>query len=211
VLGTVPVGDWLLYQLEHRFPQMTAPPTHVDGIILLGGEINARRTLESGQPSLGRSARLLAFADLARRFPDARLVFTGGIGSLFDTHTEAEAMPIAFRAVGIDPDRVLLESRSRNTYENAIYSRDLVSPQPGETWLLVTSAAHMPRAVGTFRRAGFPVIAYPTEMLTRDPLDWKFRFTFDGGFNDLGQPLKEIIGLAAYRALDRTDSWFPAP
>jgi uncharacterized SAM-binding protein YcdF (DUF218 family) len=139
-------------------------------------------------------------------------VFTGGSGRLLDREaSEAEAMPIALRAVGIDPARVLFEGRSRNTRENAVYTRDLIAPQRDETWLMITTAAHMPRAVGAFRKVGFPVVAYPVGFVTGGELDWYFYFTFDSGFGDLSRPLKEIIGLIAYRVLGYSDSLFPSP
>ncbi len=210
-LGTIPVGDWLMQQLEQRFPPVAELPSKVDGIILLGGEINAAQTLATGQP-VGRNRRLLAFAELAQRYPDARLVFSGGAGDLFDQRfTEAEAMPIALRAVGIDPARVTFENRSRNTRENALFTRETIKPVSGETWLLVTTAAHMPRAVGAFRKVNLPVVAYPVGQTITAPLSWWFFFTFDGGFRDLGAPLKEIYGLIAYRLFGYTDALFPAP
>lgn len=211
VLGTAPVGDWLLHRLEYRFPALAEPPPRVDGVILLGGEINAARTLATGQPVMGRAARLLAFAELSRRFPAARLVFTGGSGRLFDSTSEAAAMPIALRAAGVDPARVTFEGKSRNTHENAVLTRDLVGPRPDETWLLITSASHMPRAVGVFRKAGWPIVPYPVEFHTAPALAWDFGFTFDGGFHDLAVPIKEWAGLLAYRALGYTDAVFPAP
>ena len=64
---------------------------------------------------------------------------------------------------GLDARRILVETRSRNTYENAVYSKELAQPQPGQIWLLVTSANHMPRAVGCFRAVGFDVIPYPVD------------------------------------------------
>jgi uncharacterized SAM-binding protein YcdF (DUF218 family) len=212
LLGAVSIGDHLLHRIEQRFPRVAEPPPRVDGIILLGGELNASRTLQTGQPVITNASRLLAFADLARRHPEARLVFTGGSGSLFDKEAnEARAMPVVLRAIGIDPARVAFESRSRNTYENAIYTREVVAPKEGEVWLLVTSAFHMPRSVGVFRKAGMQVIAYPTGHLARGSFDWDALATFDVGFRDLVTPGKELIGLLAYRMLGYTDTLFPAP
>lgn len=211
-LGTVSAGDYVLHRLEHRFPRINQLPPHVDGVIMLGGEINASRTLDTGQPVLGRAGRLLAFADLARRYPEARLVFTGGSGALFDTSAnESTAMPIALRAVGLDPARIIFENRSRNTRENAIYTRDLVSPKEGEVWVLVTSAFHMTRSVGVFRKAGMQVLPYPVAYLAHGDYDWDTLLTFDAGFADLVVPAKELIGLLAYRLLGYTDTLLPAP
>ncbi len=213
VLGTVPVSDWLQARLEFRFPVPRPLPEHVDGIIMLGGEIDPALTLANNQPVLGRGAsRLLAFANLARRYPTARLVFTGGSGRLLDQErTEATAMRVAFRAIGMDPDHIIFEGKSRNTHENAIFTKRLIEPNAGEKWLLVTSAFHMPRAIGCFRAAGFPVEAYPVDFGTAGELDWLYYFNFDSGFTGLLLPFKEFVGLVAYRILGYTNELFPGP
>ncbi len=212
VVMVVPVGTWLYRVLEYRFPQPTLP-AHVDGIIVLGGEIQSKLSLAHGQPVIGEgAARLLAFADLARRYPDAKLIFTGGSGELLDqSHTEAEAMPLALKAIGLDPSRVIFENRSRNTYENAVFTRALAQPAPGETWIMITSAFHVPRAIGCFRRAGFPVIPYPVDYRTLLTQWDDFGINFDRGFSSMTGPVKEFIGLAAYRWAGYTTALFPAP
>lgn len=204
--GTVPVGGWLSRQLESRFPRV-ALPAHIDGIILLGGDMDPAKTIAAGYP-VGRIGRLLAFVDLAQRYPDARLVFTGGTSDLIGGVPEASAMPVALRAVGFDPGRVDFEGRSRNTHENAVFTYDLVKPKPGETWVLITSAVHMPRAVATFRKTGFSVVPYPVDFQVKTS---GYQLRFDDGFEDLVGPAKEIIGLVAYRILGYSDALFPEP
>ena len=76
---------------------------------------------------------------------------------------EADYLYPLLDSFGVPRERVTLENRSRNTYENAVFAKELAKPKPGERWLLVTSALHMPRAIGCFRRAGFPVEAYPVD------------------------------------------------
>lgn len=209
----LPVGRWSVQALEHRFPQPTLP-ARVDGIILLGGEIDQEPSLAYGQPIFVNGAgRLLAFADLARRYPEAKLVFTGGSGRLFNQEqTEVDAMPLAFRAIGLDATRVIFEGRSHNTHENAVFTHDLVKPMPGQAWVMVTSALHMPRAVGCFRQAGFPIIPYPADYQTLPKGD---RFDkpigFDSGYSTLTAAVREFIGLIAYRAVGYTDSLLPGP
>ena len=207
-----PIGTYLFRVLEYRFPPPVLP-SHVDGIVVLGGEIDSRLSIAHGQPVIGEgAARLLGFAELARRYPDAKLVFTGGSGELFDQrHTEAEAMPLALAAVGIDPRRVIFESRSRNTYENALLTEQLIKPRPGETWIMITSAFHIPRAVGCFRQVGFPVIPYSVDYRTQQSQWDDFNINFDRGFGSLAGPLKEYVGLVAYRLMGYTDALFPAP
>lgn len=109
-------------------------------------------------------------------------------------------------------DRLILEERSRNTRENARFSAELANPKPGERWLLVTSAWHMPRAVGCFRRAGFPVTAYPVDYRTAGPRDaTRFNTFASDGLLEFDLAVKEWIGLVAYKLAGYTDAWMPGP
>lgn len=208
----LPVADWLALPLENRFPR-PALPDHVDGIIVLGGAVNPALAAARGEPSVNEAAeRVLAFADLGRRYPDAKLVFTGGSGSLLEgRYREGAAMRAALEQAGLDTGRVLFETESRNTWENVRFSRRLVGPKAEETWLLVTSAWHMPRAVGLFRQAGWPVTPYPVDHRTRGDGKPYLIFDLGEGLDSATPVLKEWAGLAAYRLMGRTDALFPAP
>ena len=151
--------------LEDRFPQ---PPTDLappDGIIVLGSAVNGRVSKARGQTVFDEGERATEAALLAKRYPDARVVYSGGNGSLISTvSTEALAAKRFLSDLGVDPARVTLEDRSRNTDENARFTAALVHPQPSQRWLLVTSAFHMPRSMGVFEKAGFNVIAFPVAL-----------------------------------------------
>lgn len=190
-----PVGYWLLIPLEDRFPasNSTLPPTPY-GIVALGGD--------SGH-------RLVALAHLSRLFPEALLVYSG--------RGDRAAAIAQLREHDLDPAHVVTETSSQTTLENAQDSAQLVHPRPGQTWLLITSAAHMPRAIGCFRAAGFRVTAYPVDFITRRGLGPP---GFGGsGPAKLGEPrlaqlddaVKEWIGLVAYRIVGGSSSLFPAP
>ncbi|MGF7176318.1 YdcF family protein [Azospirillum doebereinerae] len=209
-----PVGAFVALPLENRFPYAEPlGPEPVDGIIMLGGAVNPPLTADRGDPSLNDAAeRVLAFADLVRRFPAARAVFTGGSGRLLGQDTKEDAsIRAALLQAGIPEDRVLYETESRNTWENAVFSRDLAAPKPGERWLLVTSAMHMPRSVGIFRRVGWAVVPYPVDYRTRHDARPYARFELDRNLPILGDAVREWIGLVSYRLMDRTDALFPAP
>ena len=212
-IAVLPLGEWLLAPLEERFPRPAEPLGRVDGVVVLGGAIDLRVSVERGRPELGASAdRLTAFVALARRYPQARLVFTGGSGALFDTgHSEANVAENLIAELGLDPARIAFERAARNTRENALLAMALAQPQAGETWLLVTSAFHMPRAMGSFRRAGWQVTAYPVDYLTAGPGAWRPGFNLMLGLSLLTVAEKEWIGLAAYRLLGWTDRLFPDP
>lgn len=205
----LPVSTGMMAPLENRFPPPNPPPAHVDGIIVLGGAIDLGESTARGIPSLNDAAeRMTAFVTLARKYPDARLIFTGGEGTLEHYPlTEADVARRLFGDLGLDIHRVVFEDQSRNTFENAIYSKRLMQPKPGETWLLITSAWHMPRSVGIFRAAGWPVVAWPVGYKTGG--GEHFSLT-----ENLGMALcaaHEWIGMAAYRLLGRTDTLFPGP
>ncbi len=212
VVALVPLDRWLMAPLEDRFPQ-ASPPAHVDGIIVLGGAVDTRRTIEHGIPALTSAAeRMTAFAGLARRYPQARLVFTGGSGEILKKSiTEADVARALFTDLGVPQERMTYENQSRTTYENAIETRRLMQPKPGEVWLLVTSANHMPRAVGVFRRIGWPVVPWPVAYKT-PPLEEFFQL---GPVGDhlvgIDLSVHEWIGLLAYYLTGRTEALFPAP
>jgi len=165
VCGFSPLGNWLLYPLEQRFPPWDAARGAPDGIIVLGASIDADISAARGIPVV-RSApdRIVAAAALAHRYPNARIVFSGGSANLLANDArEADYAGAIFESLGIAKSRLIMERRSRNTQENAEFSKALVAPKDGERWLLVTSAFHMPRSIGLFRKAGFAVEPYPVD------------------------------------------------
>lgn len=212
-----PLGIWLARPLENRFPQPPGDMAEPTGILVLGGSISPQTTAaRGGQVTLSAApGRITEAVALARRYPQARLVFTGGSAALLraDASDEAAAAGRLFAELGIPPERIVLERESRNTFENAVLTRAMVEPQPGERWLIVTSAWHMPRSVGIFRRAGWEVIAYPTDFETRgtDRELWRPILPASRGLDLVDRMAREWLGLLAYRAGGRTDALFPAP
>jgi uncharacterized SAM-binding protein YcdF (DUF218 family) len=213
ITATLPVTAWLAAPLENRFPAVETPPEWVDGIILLGGAVDPRKSKERGQVALNAAAaRVTETVALARRHPEARVLITGGNASLVpDGFTEAEPTRDLLIALGVEPGRLVIESASRNTWENAVLSYRAAQPRPGETWLLVTTAMHMPRSVGCFRRAGWSVVPYPVDYRTRPAAEFAGDFVFPAGLNLLNLVVQEWDGLIAYYLLDRMDALFPGP
>ncbi|MBM3519122.1 MAG: YdcF family protein [Alphaproteobacteria bacterium] len=210
--AVLPLGNWVVQPLEERFPP-APPPSRVDGLIVLGGSVSPDLTAARGQPALNDAAeRLTAFVALARRYPSARLVFSGGTGSLIPGRlSEADVARVLFTELGIAADRVVFQGASRNTYEDAMLSHALVQPEAGETWLLITSARHMPRAVGVFRRAGWPVVPYAVDYRTTGDVSPDLDFGLADGLNSLDDAAKEWVALVVYRVLGRTDTLIPGP
>jgi uncharacterized SAM-binding protein YcdF (DUF218 family) len=215
VLALLPVNHWATVMLEDRFPPPARIPDHVDGIIVLGGAIDPVVSAARGQVSLnGAAERLTALVPLARRHPEARLVFSGGSGAVLSQETkEATYAREFYREIGFDADRIIYEAQSRNTHENALFSKQLTDPKPGETWLLITSALHMPRAVGSFRGVGWPVLPYPVDYLTAGRLTRAaaLRFSLAEGLGGLAAAVHEWEGLVGYRLAGWSDTLFPSP
>jgi uncharacterized SAM-binding protein YcdF (DUF218 family) len=212
-IAVLPLGKWLLLPLENRFPPGGAVEGKVDGIVLLGGTIMPWLSALRGSPQLNDSPeRLIAFVELARAHPEAKLVFTGGSGLLTKQQVrEADAIEPVLTAMGLDASRVVIERESRNTAENAAFAKRLVSPRPGERWLLVTSASHMPRSVGVFRKAGWPVEAYTVDYRTDGRWREGIGLNLAVGLELTSAAMHEWMGLLAYRLTDKTDSLLPGP
>ncbi|MEO6839586.1 MAG: YdcF family protein [Bradyrhizobium sp.] len=214
ICGFSPLGNWLLYPLEARFPPWDASRGAPDGIIVLGGSIDADLSEAHGETVVrGAADRIIAAAELAGRYPNARVLFTGGSANLVSNDArEADYAGAVFESLGVAKTRLIMERRSRNTQENAEFSKAMVEPKSSQRWLLVTSAFHMPRSVGLFRKAGFNVEPYP--------VDWRVGgrgdlFTFSNiateglGRTEVG--LREWLGLIAYRTTGKIDELLPGP
>ncbi|MFA5952705.1 MAG: YdcF family protein [Hyphomicrobium sp.] len=215
IAGLTPFGNMLIFPLEERFPvPRIEDGERVAGIIILGGFEDGLVSAERKGLAVNESAeRLTEGLRLALRHPEAKVVFTGGVGAIWSREIEATGPVSQFLIdCGIARERIVLEGRSRNTYENAIFTRDLVSPKPGERWFLVTSAYHMPRSMGIFRKAGFDVTAYPVDYRTSGPQDMaRFFERISAGLLRTDTAANEWMGLVAYRALGRIGELFPGP
>jgi uncharacterized SAM-binding protein YcdF (DUF218 family) len=212
LFGFSPLGDAMLLTLSEQYPPWKEGGRDPDGIIVLGGAISPEIAAARGVPELNAAAeRMTAAVDLARRFPSARLVFSGGNNSLIDDGlSEAAYARVLWASMGVAPERVTLEDRSRTTAENAARAKAVVAPKPGERWLLVTSAYHIPRAMAAFRRYGFPAEAYPVDWRTRGWRDAFIPFpSLSQGLARTDTAAHEWIGLLAYWLGGRSDGLAP--
>ena len=213
MVGLLPVGTFLIHGLESRFPQWEPGRGPPDGIIVLGNAISPKLSSAFGEPVFnGSGSRMFAMAKLARAYPNAPIVYSGGDASLFGNGVrETDFVYPALESLGIARESVQLETQSRNTAENAAFTKLLVKPKLGERWLLVTSARHMPRAIGCFRKADFRVEAYPVGWRAADALDVQWGRGLADGLERLDAAAYEWIGLLAYRLSGRTAELFPSP
>ncbi len=212
--GLSPLGNALIYPLEERFPPWDAARGAPTGVVVLGGAIGPDISAARGTPDLNESAeRLTAAAALARQYPDAKIIYSGGDARLvIHGGIEAEFAATLLESLGIPRARIIMEGKSRNTVENALFSKALADRKPGERWLLVTSAYHMPRSIGVFRRAGFAVEAYPVDWRTRGAIDLVLPFeSVTAGLRRTDTAAREWTGLLVYWLTGKSDAVFPAP
>lgn len=215
-LAMSPAAFWVTIPLETRFPRIDHVDQPPDGIIILGGA--GEPELQNGRPELvslnDAAERLTEIPRLARLYPNAKILFTGGPAGRGDGNlSEAEGARKLFIEWGISPDRIILEDKSLTTWENAVFSKEIVKPQPGTRWLLITSAFHTPRSVGVFRKVGWPgIIPYPTDYRAPDPaFGTKWRSIGSDNLELLELSVKEYFGLVGYWLGGRSSSIYPGP
>lgn len=208
------LGSLLLLPLEDRFPKQVQLPPNVDGVVVLGGYMNG--DINAGRPGFELNSaadRIFETMRLARLYPDAKVIVSGGDGAFFeDAEPEADSTRRMLSDLSFSGDRFIFENKSRNTVENAEFSKALAEPKPGETWLLVTSAYHMPRAIGCFRKAGFDVVAWPVDYKT--PSKQSFALYLESpneGLSRFSVAMREWFGLSAYWLTGKTDMLLPQP
>ncbi|MFV3128591.1 YdcF family protein [Niveispirillum sp. KHB5.9] len=214
LIAATPLSTWVLLPLEQRFP---APDVEslgqVDGIIVLGGALMPVGSKEHGTPQLNREAeRLTVLPGLMRRFPQARMVFTGGSGDPRTPDDREAPFVLALLADwGVDTGRITLEETSRNTWENAVSSAPLIGK--GERWLLVTSAAHMPRSMGVFRTVlpETAFIAWPVSYNANRVEADRFGLNLAENLERMENAAHEWRGLLAYRLSGRIPAVLPPP
>jgi uncharacterized SAM-binding protein YcdF (DUF218 family) len=212
--GLLPLGKLLFAPLEERFPPWDASSGAPDGIVVLGGAVDPELVPVRRASELNEAAeRVTVIAELARTYPSARILYSGGNASLMPRGgSEARIAAVLLESLGVPPKRLILEDQSRTTAENAAFSARIVMPKPGERWLLVTSAFHMPRSIGAFRKAGFAVEAYPVDYRSAGAADLWIPFdSVAGGLRRTDTAAREWVGLMVYWLTGRSSELFPAP
>jgi uncharacterized SAM-binding protein YcdF (DUF218 family) len=196
----LPVGEWLGAPLETRVA--AAPlPDRVDGVVVLGGAVDWRVTRERGQLALNAAGeRVAAAAALAQRYPEARLVVTGSFADAFaDDFRAAPTDASLFFGPHFAGRDVRFLGAARSTYEDALLALEAAAPRAGETWLLVTSAWHLPRALGTFRALGWTLVPVPVDFRTTGELRVAPSWDVAATLADLDRLVREWGAIAVYR------------
>lgn len=207
-----PIGDYIIQPLEKRFAKPTEWPPHIDGIIVLGGGEDLKRSVSWKIAELGQGGdRYLAAKALADRYPNAKVIFTGGSGLFLNATSDSEGMiaRTIFEQLDIDPSRYILETQSRNTYENFLNTTPLLDPN-GQ-YMLVTSANHMPRSIGIARRFELNITPYPVDFRSNQGEMRYANFSFSENIETLEKGVKEWLGLVAYYLSGKSETLYPAP
>lgn len=194
-------GRWVLWHLEQSTPPSGPLEGEIDGIIVLGGAVGVSLSEAQGRPEVsGNADRLLAFAELVVDHPNATAIYTGGNGGLHDRHLrEADVARDVLERLDVPVERINFEGESRNSWENATLSLPIAQPSAGEAWIMITSARHMPRALGAFAAAGWPpIIPYPVDYGMEFAPPKLLTFNPGGSLGRIRNASYEVLGLAWY-------------
>ena len=211
--GVIPLSSQPLQFIENHIKPADLAERQIDGIIVLGGFTGNGVVAESrNQPSLGPAAeRFTAALQWHQKFPDKPLVFSGFSGRLVPKGaSEADIVQQLLDDLTIDQTHILFENESRNTYDNALNCYNLMAPAPGSHWILITSASHMPRAIGSFRAAGWSgILGYPVDYQTPET---GFSQYWDIGYGTglIAKALHEYAGLLVYWLSGRSTDFLPS-
>lgn len=200
LVGWQPLPDALIRPLESSYPVPAEPLLGYAGLIVLGGALDHPRSFEQHAqvPINDGAERMTVPLVLMRQHTDWQLVFSGGEGRVQTTGITEAAMAKAFWVQqGLDPDRLVLENRSRTTRENAIETAKLLGADCQKPWLLLTSAWHMPRAMTEFEALGCRVTAYPVDFRTGRDTPWT-EYSLVRSLVRWQLALHEWVGLWAY-------------
>lgn len=212
--GFAPMATLLLHPLEERFARGAPPADGPTGILVFGGAIDAGIARTRQIPEVNEGAdRLIAVADLARRYPDALVAISNGPPGKDGRTGNAEFAAGLFESFGVARDRIRIEDRAGSTWQNAVLLKALLEPEPGQSWIVVTSAWHMPRTMGVLEKVGWTgMVPWPVDYRTSgadDPYAWTQSMAY--GLFKTNLAVREWLSLIAYRLTGKTPALVPGP
>ncbi|MCX7999084.1 MAG: YdcF family protein, partial [Leptospiraceae bacterium] len=199
--SSFPVSQKLIFDLENEYPPVSIESLpETDVIVVLGGMINPLSYYEKAE-LLSSADRLTDAAILWKKKKADFIIFSGGSGILFqEDATESKHAKKILISLGIPKEKIILESKSRNTFENAIYVSKILEQRKWKKVLLITSAFHMKRALGCFQKLGIDVIPYPTDYRTLQRVwNWDTFLPSIGALETSTIAIKEWLGILAYQ------------
>ena len=207
LVGWMPLSDAALRSLESKYPLPAGSLSPFVGLVVLGGDIDVPHGVGGSQGFVlsDEGQRVTTSVALSRRYPHLLILFTAGEAEPSSVwNTSANPAQQFFDSMGVPSERVLYERAARTTYENAILSASVPGVDKNQPWLLVTSASHMPRSMALFRAAGWNVTPYPVGFRSVGHTPWT-DYSLARGALRWRVVLHEVIGLAAFAALDLAD------
>lgn len=202
-------ADSLLYKLEHieKPSQLLA---HYDAVIVLSGMTDAQNSSSDRIEFSGAVDRILAGITLIKKGRADMLIISGGDGSLTQQYKpEARVLRDFSLEWGLPRNQILIDDKSRNTYENAVFTAELLENQKVEKLLLITSAFHMVRSRGCFRKVGLDVDVYPVDYMAANKGDDFRRFLpSSSSLAKTNLVIHELIGIFVYGITGRADYKF---
>ena len=200
IAAILPTGTNLLTYLENQYACYDTFPKKVDGILVLGGSTKGDIAKTREQIVLNDNAERIHYMVKAHRlFPDAKVTFAGGgkLGAEKELN-ESNMVRQYLSDIGVSSNRFVYEEKSKNTYENFKYAKEVVDPEPDEVWLLITSAGHMPRAMRVARKFEWDMTPYPVDYETKGTYS-----VFDGlnvskNLWDFHFAVREMLSIISY-------------
>ena len=209
-ISIFPIGNLLIHKLEKEYHFSTQVPDIMDGILVLGGATSHLLFREFNQVSVNGSAeRLIESVKIIREFKNLKIIFSGGSGVLGRPDLgHVDAAKFFYERVGMNTQGIIFENRSRNTYENILFAKDIVNPIKNEKWLLITSAVHMKRAILIGKKHDWNFIPYAVDFKKTKKFKFKPSFNFLSNLNSFQRASHEWLGLTSYYFMKRIDKIF---
>ena len=210
IIAVMPTGEYMIYHLEKKFHVMPPLPNKIDGILILSGGTNPVLTKEYNQISLNDSVeRLTESLQLMKKYSNAKIIYSGGSGLLHNQQlTHSYVAKLFFTNNVMKLDNIIFEDKSRNTYENILFSKKIAKPEINENWLIVTSAHHMQRALNIAERLEWKFIPYAVDFKSRKKFVWELRIYLLNNLVLFQTASHEWLGLIAYYWMGRSSKIF---
>ena len=204
--GVIPLGAFLMHQLEKNYYNQASLPETIDGILILSGATKPFLTKVHNQVSINSNGeRLIESVVLIKKYPKAKVIFSGGSGKILDyKFTHSDAAKIFYQNLEIDLNRINFENQSRNTYENILFSKNIAKPMIDENWILVTSAFHLRRSINISEKIKWKLIPYATDFNQPKEFNWKFEYNLLDNLVRFRKASHEWLGIIIYYLMGRT-------
>jgi len=203
--GYTPLSYFILNKIEDFIKPSKYPVQQLKGVVILGGSFNSGlQSKERNEVLLNSSAeRLTKVLEIYNKNPKILILFSGFSGELKPQGwSESDMAKKFFLEQGVRSENLIFENKSRNTFENISYSKDIIKNYKG-TWGLITSASHMPRSYFGFKKQGLILEPIVVDYKTgTSPIFW-INFNIGNGLSNWSIILHEVVGISYYKITDK--------